>query len=161
MSIFIDKSPTADTRTSDYARISKSTLLVSSLKHITDVASGLVWVQGALAKAASRHDFDKLTDIDGFHANFVTGFQERDWLDRHVCLNRHHLSDKDGIPPNVNLIDVMEMVVDCVMAGMARSGSVYPLELSPELLEKAVQNTVALLKSQIIVINKVEANDPV
>jgi hypothetical protein len=51
----------------------------------------------------------------------------------------------------VNLIDVLDFIADCVMAGMARSGSVYPLHLSPELLERAFQNTVALLKSQVTV----------
>jgi hypothetical protein len=43
------------------------------------------------------------------------------------------------------------MIVDCVMAGMARSGSVYDLKLPPEVLEKAFQNTVELLKSQVVV----------
>ena len=37
------------------------------------------------------------------------------------------------------------------MAGMGRSGSVYPLRLSPELLERAFQNTVELLKAQVVV----------
>jgi hypothetical protein len=42
-----------------------------------------------------------------------------------------------------------------VMAGMARSGTVYDLHLSPELLEAAFQNTVALLKLNV----KVAVND--
>jgi adenosylmethionine-8-amino-7-oxononanoate aminotransferase len=53
---------------------------------------------------------------------------------------------------DVNLIDVLDFIADCVMAGMGRTGSVYPLNLSPELLEKAFQNTVALLKAQVEVI---------
>jgi hypothetical protein len=44
---------------------------------------------------------------------------------------------------------VLEYVADCVMAGMARSGDVYALEASDELLRRAFQNTVALLKSQV------------
>lgn len=43
------------------------------------------------------------------------------------------------------------------MAGMGRSGSVYALKLSPELLERAFQNTVELLKSEVIV----EADDAI
>ena len=38
-----------------------------------------------------------------------------------------------------------------LMAGMARSGSVYELDLPPELLERAFENTVTLLKSQVAV----------
>jgi len=41
------------------------------------------------------------------------------------------------------------MIADCVMAGMARSGSVYPLEISPDVLMKAFNNTSDLLKSQV------------
>ena len=57
----------------------------------------------------------------------------------------------DGVPADVNLIDVLDFISDCVMAGMARSGSVYPLKLSPELLERAFQNTVELLKANVSV----------
>lgn len=56
---------------------------------------------------------------------------------------------EDGIPADVNLIDVLDFIADCVMAGMARSGSVYPLVLPPELLERAFQNTVELLKANV------------
>jgi hypothetical protein len=44
-----------------------------------------------------------------------------------------------------------EYVADCVMAGMARSGDVYALEASDELLRRAFENTVVLLKSQVTV----------
>lgn len=37
------------------------------------------------------------------------------------------------------------------MAGMARTGEVYPLNLPPELLATAFQNTVDLLKRSIVV----------
>lgn len=44
---------------------------------------------------------------------------------------------------------VLDFIADCVMAGMARSGSVHPLQLSPELMERAFQNTVELLKQNV------------
>ena len=81
----------------------------------------------------------------------MTGFKQTGWWDRHRKLNRHHLTKDDGIPHDVNLIDVLDFIADCVMAGMARSGSVYPLQLSPELLERAFQNTVELLKGNVTV----------
>lgn len=43
-----------------------------------------------------------------------------------------------------------------VVAGMARSGSVYKLELDPAVLMTAFQNTVELLKAQIIVARPTE-----
>jgi hypothetical protein len=149
--ITIKPSPTADTRTCDFANVSKETLLESSKQHIWDVIQALQFFQGKLTIAAVRHDVDKLTDIDGFHADFITGFKQTGWWDRHRKLNRHHLNSEDGIREDVNLIDVLDFIADCVMAGMARSGSVYELKLSPELLERAFQNTVILLKSQVTV----------
>jgi hypothetical protein len=46
---------------------------------------------------------------------------------------------------------VLEHIADCVMAGMGRSGTVYELKLSDELLQRAFRNTVELLKSRVIV----------
>lgn len=149
--IEIQKSPTADTRTCDYMNVSKETLLASSRQHINDVAAGLAFFSDRLTVAAMKHDPDKIEDIDGFHADFVTGFKQQEWWTRHRKLNRHHLTQADGIPEDVNLIDVLDFITDCVMAGMARSGSVYPLQLPPELLERAFQNTVELLKSNVVV----------
>jgi hypothetical protein len=147
--ITIRTSETADTRTCDYVNVSKETLLASSKQHIGDVQEALAFFRHALTVAAVAHDTDKLTDIDGFHADFVTGFKQTGWWDRHRQLNRHHLTMADGVRDDVNLIDVLDFIADCVMAGMARSGSVYPLHLSPELLEKAFQNTVTLLKAEV------------
>jgi len=149
--IRIAPSPTADTRTCDFAKVSKETLYAASEQHISDVRQSLTFFTHRLLVAAAEHDPDKLTDIDGFHADFVTGFQQTAWWDRHRKLNRHHLTQADGVPADVNLIDVLDFIADCVMAGMARSGSVYPLELPPELLERAFQNTVELLKARVIV----------
>lgn len=149
--INIKKSETADTRTCDFSKVSKETLVASSKQHIGDVREALKFFMERLWNASVDHDTDKLTDIDGFHADFVTGFSRTEWWDRHRKLNRHHLEQPDGTPVDVNLIDVLDYVSDCVMAGMARSGSVYALKLSPELLERAFQNTVELLKQQVVV----------
>ena len=149
--IRIQKSTTADTRTCDYKAVSKETLLASSEQHIRDVEQALAFFERCLVEAAQRHDTDKITDIDGFHQDFRTGFKVTIWWDKHRQLNRHHLNMADGIPEDVNLIDVLDFIADCVMAGMGRSGTVYPLELSPELLERAFQNTVTLLKNEVVV----------
>lgn len=152
--IIIHPSPTADTRTCDFANTSKETLLASSHQHIADVREGLRYFESMIRKAAENHDYDKITDIDGFHRDFVTGFERTEWWDRHRVLNRHHLNNADGVRDDVNLIDVLDFIVDCVMAGMARSGSVYPLKLNPELLETAFQNTVEHLKRNVLVVQK-------
>lgn len=149
--IRIKPSPTADTRTCDYANVSKYTLLQSSRGHINDVQRALAFFGVKLEDAAEAHDTDKITDIDGFHRDFVTGFKQTTWWDAHRQLNRHHLNEPDGVRDDVNLIDVLDYIADVVMAGMARSGSVYPVSIPPDVLERAFQNTVELLKREVVV----------
>ena len=149
--IIISPSPTADTRSCDFANVSKDQLLKSSEMHIADVKQGMAFFITEMTRAAERHDWDKFCMIEHFHADFVTGFEKTGWWDNHRKVNRHHLLQEDGVPKDVNLIDVMEFIVDCVMAGMARSGSVYPLEIDMKVLERAFTNTVDMLKDRIVV----------
>jgi len=149
--ITIKKSATADTRTCDWSKVTKEQLQVSSVQHINDVRRGIGFFNNLLARSANIHDYDKLSDIDGFHRDFQTGFKSTEWWDKHRTITRHHLLVDDGVPEDVNLIDVLEMIADCVMAGMGRSGSVYPLDITPELLKCAFDNTAALLQAQVVV----------
>jgi len=151
--IRITKSATADTRTCDFANVTKETLLQSSLTHIGDVVKALSFFSGMLMEAAGQHDYDKLTEIDKFHADFLTGFKQTGWWDNHRKIHRHHLAQADGIPPDVNLVDVLEYISDCVMAGVARSGQVYDLAVTPELLKAAFHNTVDLLIAQVVIVD--------
>lgn len=152
--IEIKKSETADTRTCDFANTSKETLLSSSELHIKDVVQALAFFVDRLVIAAGGHDYDKLSLIDWFHRDFVTGFKQTGWWDNHRKIHRHHLDKSDGVPEDVNLLDVLEYIADCVMSGMARSGNVYELKVSNELLQLAFSNTVQLLKSQVVVIDE-------
>lgn len=147
--IEIPKSPTADTRTCDVSTVTKDQLYRSSHQHINDVRRGLLFFRYLLDDAAARHDFDKLSDIDTFHRDFQTKFSVTEWWDRHRKINRHHLLQADGVPADVNLIDVLDMIADCTMAGMARSGSVFPLEIPSDVLQAAFKNTCELLLSQV------------
>jgi len=149
--IEIGKSETADTRTCDVTKVSKETLEASSVQHIHDVYMGMRFFANKLEESARMHDWDKLTEIDHFHSDFKTGFAETGWWDNHLKVNRHHLNSDDGVRDDVNLVDVIDYIVDCIMAGMARSGSVYDLEISDEVLRKAFHNTVELLKANVTV----------
>ena len=149
--IHIKESKTADTRTCDFSKVTREKLIKSSVQHMDDVARAISFFQGMLIDATDNHDTDKITDINSFHADFVTGFKQTTWWDNHKKLSRHHLLEAVGVPEDVNLIDVLEMISDCVMAGMARSGKIYPLNISPDVLMRAFNNTADLLQSQVIV----------
>jgi hypothetical protein len=133
----------------DFSKVSKRQLRDNSCQHISDVREGLQFFGELLKSAAAVHDSDELSTLDRFHSDFITSFRERGWWDNHCMVTRHHLHAENGVPEDVNLIDVIETVVDSVMSCIARTGSVYPFEIKPEVLMRAVQNTIDLLKSQI------------
>ena len=83
--IKIRKSKTADTRSCDFSQVSKEQLRESSLQHIENVTAGVWFFQNMLDQSAKKHDFDKLTELDHFHADFITGFKETGWWDTFGC----------------------------------------------------------------------------
>jgi len=149
--IQIKKSPTADTRTCDHTKVTRDQLIESSRRHILDVIDGMRFFEDKMVVAGQVHDRDKLDGIDQFHADFATGFKQQVWYENHKRVSRHHLDKPEAVPEDVSLVDVIEHVVDCVMAGLARSGEVTPLELPDELLQRAFHNTVELLKANVTV----------
>jgi hypothetical protein len=149
--IAIKRSPTADTRTCDVTTVSKRELFESSAQHIQDVRNALYFFRAYLQAAGDNHDGDKLTDIDQFYHDFQTKFTSTVWWDLHRKITRHHLNYRDGVPANVNLLDVLEFIADGVMAGAARSGkeNVYMPALTDEVLRQAFTNTFVLLMDSI------------
>ena len=73
----------------------------------------------------------------------MDSFVDGEWYPMHCKTERHHLNEY--CPDDVNLIDVIEMICDCVCAGLARSGNVRPVEISTDIFKRAVDNTVKML----------------
>lgn len=150
--IKIKPSPTADTRTCDFANVTKEQLLASSEQHIRDVHMAMAFFIGKIYESQSDHDCDKITDIDGFHRDFIGGFKNTTWWDNHRKVNRHHLLAEDGVPSDVNLIDVLDFIADMVVARKGR-GAHFPIALTGDILFKAFQNTVDMLDAEVVVEN--------
>jgi hypothetical protein len=52
---------------------------------------------------------------------------------------------KDHYPEDVDLTDVIQMIIDCVSVELhKREEKRYPVEIDPEVLEKAMANTVKI-----------------
>lgn len=121
--------------------------------HITAVKDVAKEFANDLIKQVNNHDYTKKGDyLPLFTRALKTGFvddkfKKLNWWEVHKRSERHHLNDY--CPADVNLIDVIEMLIDCVCAGLARTGVVYPIEISDTILQKAVANTVAMLKESI------------
>lgn len=147
--IRIRKSETADTRTAKEV-VSKDLLLFSSRQHICDVIRAMEFLVDKMEVAAYNHDFTKINCIDEFFNDFYDAqtkqfdfIRDGSWWKKHIRAERHHLNNY--CPDDVNLIDVLEMICDCTMAGMARSGKFREFTLSNEILQKALKNTVKLI----------------
>ena len=106
------------------------------------------------------HDWTKVTEpyrsmfyrdmcatLEGRLPNFMEG----EWAKQHYYENeRHHLAVY--APDDVDMFDVIEMICDCVAAGMARSGEVHEVEIPDGVLQRAVKNTVEILKGEVEVV---------
>lgn len=122
----------------------------SNVNHREDVRRMMSAIAEKIVEAGRDHDHTK-TDCEAgslFYREFCNtlegqiNFEEGKWYKMHCETERHHLNRR--CPYDVNLIDVIEMICDCVCAGMARTGSVYPIEISSEILQRAVSNTVEM-----------------
>jgi hypothetical protein len=152
--IFIKKSETADTRTCDYENVSVNTLLQSSKSHIGDVKKGINWIIDKLQKAGDNHDHTKIEHIDMFHKDFIGGFKTQDWYNLHKKEERHHIAVPEGRRDDIDLIDVIEYMVDGIMAGLARAGEYRKEDIPKDLLNKAFNNTVDKMLKVIKVENE-------
>lgn len=160
MKIQVAKSATADTRTCDWSKVTKEELLNSSIQHIQDVSKGIEFFNHLLHQAGVAHDRTKISKIDEFYADFKTGFSKTDWWKMHQEEERHHFNTTALIQDDVNLIDVLEQIVDGVMAGMARSGKYRMEPLSNELLQKAYANTAKKLIEAVEIVDSLEEKSP-
>lgn len=124
--------------------------------HREDVKDMMNALAEKIQLVGKNHDWTKVKEP--YRSNFyrdlcntIEGrieFKDGQWNKAHYALERHHLLER--CPDDVNLIDVLEMICDCVCAGMARSGEVRDLEISEDILLKAVRNTVEMCKEAVV-----------
>lgn len=151
--IVICPSPSADTRSADRL-VTTEELTASTEQHIDDVRRGMEYVAKLCREAGKDHDWTKLRYMPSFYEQFSraqkTGVWGNGWYDKiHTIQERHHLNDR--VPKDVNLIDVLEHIVDCVMAGKARAGEFKPDLLGAGVLERAYMNTQKMISDAVVV----------
>ena len=120
--------------------------------HKKDVERMMLEIAKDINVQGESHDCTKITEpyASQFYRELCAtiedkmDFEQGDWYPMHCRTERHHLTEH--CPEDVNLIDVIEMICDCVCAGMARSGDVYPIKIPSEILQQAVENTVQMCK---------------
>lgn len=152
--IEIKKNPNGDTRTAPKG-ITFEQFQEANDMHIDDVREVMHALSRFVDVAGRNHDFTKKSRERMFYRDFVdtqengADFVNGEWYQLHVKAERHHLLS--NCPSDVNLIDVLEMIADCTCAGLARSGEIRDLEIDTEILNRAVKNTVELIKNMVTV----------
>lgn len=133
---------------------SKNELLIETQKHRNDVFRVISFLAMSLIEVGYDHDWTKIEYFDQFAQDTLerqdtTDFKSRPWYNIHAKDERHHLNAY--LQDDIDFLDVLEFIVDCVVAGKARSGRVNKkfLELSGETLKKAYWNTVNKLIDEI------------
>jgi len=145
----IPQTSNCDTRTATH-KVTKEELFNSSQQHIKDVNQLINLFSKLLIDLKDDHDWTKISKINEFYDDYNTvqenpeiEFTELKWAKYHYNMERHHLNSKK--PVEVNLFDVVEMVCDCIAAGVGRSGEVdlkYFEIMDKDLLQEAMFNTV-------------------
>lgn len=122
-------------------------------EHREAVNNALYSLADRLEQAGEIHDWTKKQRGRQFYDSFTSAkekgldFKKDDWYRYHVTTERHHIASH--VANDINLIDVLEMISDCCCAGLARSGKIYDLDIDPEVLIKAFNNTLKLVASDM------------
>ena len=133
-------------------------VIESTYQHRDEVRGAFMSLLYLGEKKIADHDHTKLEKSDVFTRALQTNFQpdaetSENWKEYHYQNERHHL-DK-VVPEDVDLLDVMEMLCDCVVAAKSRTGKISePIEIPADVLLRAVENTVDLLDRWSIVVKK-------
>jgi len=119
--------------------------------HINDVDKALNFWMDLLNERKGVHDYTKLENFDNEYGFLVSEgvkdevFLKSEWWHKHITKERHHL--QFYTPSDVNLIDVLELISDRVVAQKGRTGKINKdyLEIDINILKDAYWNTIKLL----------------
>ena len=155
--IDITKNTLGDTRTA-VRKPSFEEFKDANRQHIRDVGRVMSNLGQLVSKAGEHHDHTKITNDVDFYKDFYkvlddpkNDFTESDWYQMHIKEERHHILE--NAPDDVDLIDILEHIVDCCCAGKTRSGSISPVIIDNDLLQKAVENTVKLIDNNTRIVD--------
>jgi hypothetical protein len=162
---FIKKNGLGDTRTADRLP-TFGEFRAANQQHQRDVEHVLNEIADLISRIGRQHDSTK-TKYDGeFYRDFCVAFTHPDenftempWYQGHIAAERHHIND--NCPDDVDLLDILEHIADCVCAGKARNkdGEVYPIKINADILLKAVENTQKLIEDSIKISELDKAED--
>ena len=163
--IKILKTTKCDTRAID-DNFTETDVLSDSIKHISAVMSVAEALAYTFVGRCTHHDWTKI-DKEHLHDYFEAlkskkvgdEFKKLKWYQDHITLERHHPADH--CCDDINLLDILEMCIDVVVAGKARTGEIYKPEIDDSVLRKALNNTIDWIAEAVEVVDGEEAETEV
>jgi len=149
--IEIIKSPDSDCRPVD-GKVDYNKLWLATGRHIDNVSDAMEFFGNQVIQAGDMHDYTKILNFDDYHKALESGNKRStDWYKLHITEERHHIVESDY--RDVTLIDLLEYISDCVMAGSVRTNDPQKinLKISNEILQNAFANTLEMLKKEVVV----------
>ena len=153
MIVEIDKSPNADSRTADKGKVSFEDFSKATDMHREDVKNVIYELARRLREIGDKHDWTKKEQEDEYYDSYVTSkkngtdFHKSDWYKNHVKEERHHI--KYHVAADINLLDILEVICDHCCDELVEKGKVGKMDIDKDVLMKAFNNTVELVKSFI------------
>ena len=150
--VTIKKNPNGDTRTAS-KDVTFEEFQKANRMHIEDVRNTMNELSQILKQKGEVHDRTKLSDEELFYSDFKdtlengSNFILGDWYQLHITTEAHHPASY--CHKNIDLLDILEMIVDCVCAGKARTGTIRNLEINDEILKLAFNNTVEKIDKMV------------
>ena len=150
MKISIKRNPNGDTRTAP-KNITLEQFREANFSHKKDVYEVMKCLSKMLEMNGTKHDFTKICFEQEFYDNFLDtinngkDFVSNTWYQEHIKYEKHH--PLSYCHEDIDLLDIIEMAVDVVCAGLGRSGNVSDIKIDSEILQKALSNTITKLKN--------------
>lgn len=151
----INHNSNGDTRTADHIPTYEEVCKANEM-HIEDVEKVMSEIGWELLNRGHNHDITKSVLSKMFYDNMIKTingdikFEDGEWANIHYNNERHHL--RRVVPEDVNFIDILEMICDCVCAGKARSGKDFvDVCMDYPTLLTAYENTVKMINEHVVV----------
>lgn len=157
-----------DTRSMDDKDITIGNVYNDTIMHVIAVndvarAMAVTFLDRVGVHDWTKYHKDHLKDFYDAIKSGKTGdeFKQQKWYQDHIHLERHHPAD--NCVDDINLLDILEMCIDVVVACKARDSQqrVFTPEISDEVLRKALDNTYKLISDSVEVVEGYEAEEEI
>lgn len=123
--------------------------------HNKNISSVLYTLANSIKKRGDKHDWSIMTSLDEYTEAYIASlrganeFENSEYFLQHALLENHHLDKIHN--ENTNLFDVIEYIVDRSVISKERNDPSKTIELDPQILIEAFNNTIKQINDNLYV----------